>query len=250
MPVGSAVLAAREGTVVRVRDGSREGGLEERYGGAANEVIVLHADGTFASYVHLSPGIAVREGQAVKQGDRIAASGNTGYTAGPHLHFDVARRVEPGRTETVPIRFGVGSPQGFVPEQGQFYGGKPKRTVALAVSANGAPVSEQAPLQLAPGAEAQLQVSLAAPGAPPADVTRAAATQFFSPTGWATTVDAHGAVTASPTPDYAAAYAKIAASGAFGPPGWGVVVVRYEDAAKGHFGFASVPVVVGDAAAR
>jgi murein DD-endopeptidase MepM/ murein hydrolase activator NlpD len=247
MPVGSPVLAAREGTVARVRDGSQQGGLDPALEGSANEVWVLHADGTFAAYVHLQPGIPVREGQAVKQGDPLGASGNTGYTAGPHLHFAVQRRSGPASVETVPIRFGVGSPKGFVPEQGQFYGGKPRQTVQLLVASGGAPLGEQNPLRLAPGAKAALAVQMASPGLPPADVTLSPATRFFSPTGWSMVVDERGGVTASPTPDYAAAMRKLPPDQRPGSESWGVVVVSYEDATRRHFGFASVPVLIGDA---
>jgi murein DD-endopeptidase MepM/ murein hydrolase activator NlpD len=248
MPAGSPVLAARDGTVARVRDGFTEGGLDSKYSMRANDVLVLHADGTFAVYTHLSKGIPVREGQVVKQGDVLASSGNTGLTAGPHLHFGVYRRDLPASATSIPIRFGVGSPKGFVPAQNQFYGGKPKQTVGLVVTTGGgAALSEQNPLRLARNAKAALSVSMAAPGAVPEDVTRAAATRFFAPTGWSVVVDASGTVTASPTPDYAAAMAQMSADA--NPPGatnWGVVVVSYEDAAKGRFGFASVPVLIDD----
>lgn len=247
MPSGSPVLAARDGTVARVRDGFSEGGLDSKYVMRANDVIVLHADGTYGVYTHLSKGIPVREGQAVKQGDPLGKSGNTGLTAGPHLHFAVYRRDAPATSTSVPIRFGVGSPKGFVPEQNQFYGGKPKQTVGLVVTAGGAALSEQNPLRLAKDAKAALAVSMAAPGVPPEDVTRSAATRFFAPTGWSLVVDETGLVTATPTPDYAAAMAKMEPGE--NPPGasqWGVVVVSFEDAARGRFGFASVPVLIGD----
>ncbi len=249
MPTGSPVVAARDGTVARVHDGFSGGGLEDRFARHANNVIVLHADGTFAVYEHLAKGVPVHVGQAVKQGDTIGRSGNTGLTAGPHLHFAVYKRDSNTTISSVPIRFGVGSPKGFVPEQYKFYGGKPKQTVGLIVNSGGAPLSEANPLRLAKGARASLSVAMVPPGLPAEDVTRAAATHFFAPTGWSIVVDTSGNVTAKPTADYAAALAKM--SPAESPPGatnWGVVVVSYEDEPKGHFGFFSVPVLVGDAA--
>lgn len=251
MPAGSAVVAARDGTVVRVKDGFTKGGLEDQYVMRGNAVNVLHDDGTFSVYAHLAKGIPVREGQVVKQGDVIAKSGNTGLTAGPHLHFAVYRRDTDETIMSVPIRFGVGSPKGFVPEQMQFYGGKPKQTVGLVVTTGGgAPLTEQNPLRIAKGASVPLAVSLTAPGAPAEDVTRAATTRFFAPTGWSIGVDASGTVTASPTPDYAATLAKMnPENDPAKAMNWGVVVVSYEDAPKGRFGFTSVPVLVGDAAA-
>ena len=251
MPVGTPVLAAREGVVARVRDGFRDGGLDPKLTYRANEVLIAHADGSFASYVHLSPGIPVREGQAVKQGERIASSGNIGFTAGPHLHFSVAVRSKPASVTSVPIRFGVGSRVGFVPVDGQFYGGQPKRTVELAVSAGGTPITDAAPLRMPPGSKTALQVLLTAPGGAPVDVTRSPSTRYFTPTGWSLVVDEAGAVKATPAADFAAAFAKLPPEQK--PPGsidWGVVVVTYKDAAQGHEGFASVPVLVRDAAAR
>ena len=251
MPGGSPVVAARDGTVARVHDGFSGGGLEDRFVRRGNDVVVLHADGTFATYSHLSKGIPVREGQAVKRGDVIGSSGNTGLTAGPHLHFAVYRRESSTAVTSVPIRFGVGSPKGFVPEQYQFYGGKQKQTVALEVRADGGDVLTEAnPLRLARGAKASLSVSMAPPGRPPEDVTtRAAETRYFAPTDWTVMVDAKGTVTAEATPDFAAALAKLGPEEK--PPGstnWGVVVVSYEDAAKQHFGFVSVPILIDDAA--
>jgi murein DD-endopeptidase MepM/ murein hydrolase activator NlpD len=123
MPVGTPVLAARAGTVVRVVDHFTRGGPSKSLASRANIVIVLHDDGTFADYVHLSPNAAVKPGQRVAAGDRIGLSGNTGYTTGPHLHFDVQRVLADGERETVPIRFDDGSKQGVVPVTRSYYGG-------------------------------------------------------------------------------------------------------------------------------
>ncbi len=54
--------------------------------------MVRHVDGTVARYIHLKKnGVLVRLGNKVRQGQKIALSGNTGQTGGPHLHFDVQR---------------------------------------------------------------------------------------------------------------------------------------------------------------
>ena len=240
MPTGTRVLAARDGIVVRVIDGFKDGGLDPRFADHANLVFVLHDDGTFAGYLHLRAGIPVKRGQRVKQGDPIAWSDHTGFSAGPHLHFAVHRRNESGAVETIPIRFGVGSPAGFVPREGEFYGGRPRRNVELRVTAGGEPLDADHPLHLAVGASTVLAVSLAPPAGAPVDVTRSPFTHFLAPTAWSVTVDAHGRVTAAPTPDYA----KVAG---IGNVRWGVVIVSHEDASGDRFGFTSVPVVIDDA---
>jgi murein DD-endopeptidase MepM/ murein hydrolase activator NlpD len=53
-------------------------------------VVVDHGDGYSTRYAHLSRTL-VRRGDRVKQGVRIGLAGATGYTTGPHLHFEVWR---------------------------------------------------------------------------------------------------------------------------------------------------------------
>jgi len=98
------VLAARSGVVMQVASDFDKAGLNEKYGGRANFVRILHDDGTMALYAHLQEsGVHVRLGQRVQQGQRIGLSGNTGFTSGPHLHFVV--QVNRGmRLESIPIR--------------------------------------------------------------------------------------------------------------------------------------------------
>jgi murein DD-endopeptidase MepM/ murein hydrolase activator NlpD len=56
--------------------------------GYGNLVVVNHCNGYETYYAHLSS-IAVVPGQVVRQGDYVAASGNTGRSSGPHLHFEI-----------------------------------------------------------------------------------------------------------------------------------------------------------------
>lgn len=101
MQIGEPIYAARDGLVITVIDWfTRSGGPELRdYG---NRIVVLHPDGTMASYVHLDHrGVLVREGEAVKRGQLIGYSGNTGFTNGPHLHFVVRKP----RDISIPVRF-------------------------------------------------------------------------------------------------------------------------------------------------
>jgi murein DD-endopeptidase MepM/ murein hydrolase activator NlpD len=128
MPIGTPVLAAREGTVVRVRDGFPEGSFNEKLKDKANEVVIAHSDSTLASYAHLSQGILVAVGQRVVRGQLLGLSGNSGYSQGPHLHFQVGKVFGEVEGFTIPIRFDDGTPDGFVPEQGKQYGPGSKHT--------------------------------------------------------------------------------------------------------------------------
>jgi murein DD-endopeptidase MepM/ murein hydrolase activator NlpD len=119
MPEGTAVLASRAGSVVRVMDGYTEGGHDPELRNRANAVLILHDDGSFAEYAHLSPGVPVVVGQPVDVGDRLGLSGDTGYSSGPHLHFAVRLRDSAVKSRTVPVRFSDGSGRWIRPETGQ-----------------------------------------------------------------------------------------------------------------------------------
>jgi len=99
VPVGTPVLAAREGVVMQVQDDWRGSGQDlQGFAHRANFVRVLHEDGTMAMYAHLEYyGVGVKPGQRVAAGDLLGLSGNTGYSTGPHLHFAVL--VNDGRDE-------------------------------------------------------------------------------------------------------------------------------------------------------
>ena len=78
VPTGTAVYASCGGTVAKAGWGSGYGYV----------VYIDHEDGRQTRYGHLSK-VLVKAGQTVKQGDRIALSGNTGVSTGPHLHFEI-----------------------------------------------------------------------------------------------------------------------------------------------------------------
>jgi len=90
MHKGSKVCAARDGIVTAIKKDSDVGGLKDEYLSQGNHIIIQHADGSTAMYWHLKKdGVIVNVGDTVKQGQHIGYSGNTGYTAFPHLHFQV-----------------------------------------------------------------------------------------------------------------------------------------------------------------
>ena len=77
-------------------------------GSNANHVTIFHPhSGTFSQYAHLAHrSAAVAVGDAVRANDRLALSGNTGFSTGPHLHFQVYRSGR-GKVETVPVAFNI-----------------------------------------------------------------------------------------------------------------------------------------------
>ncbi|KIF76016.1 peptidase [Streptomyces sp. 150FB] len=90
VPVGTAVHAAHQGTVVKAGPGGAGDG--SAYG---NAIVIRHADHTYSQYAHLSK-INVHVGQHVNTDQSIARSGNTGNTSGPHLHFEIRKTANYG----------------------------------------------------------------------------------------------------------------------------------------------------------
>ncbi|MEP7106196.1 MAG: M23 family metallopeptidase, partial [Chloroflexota bacterium] len=78
-PQGTPVLAAADGVVIAVG---------HTVGGYGNFVILAHANGIDTLYGHLASS-SVSIGEAVTAGRVIGAEGSTGFSTGPHLHFEV-----------------------------------------------------------------------------------------------------------------------------------------------------------------
>ena len=72
------VLAPADGKVIIARYLS----------GYGNYVMIDHGDGYYTGFGHLSA-FSVSQGQTVSRGQKIATSGNTGISTGPHLHYEV-----------------------------------------------------------------------------------------------------------------------------------------------------------------
>ncbi|OOF55716.1 peptidase M23 [Rodentibacter genomosp. 2] len=78
VPQGTPVIAPADGLVEKVA---------YQAGGAGRYVVLRHGREYQTVYMHLSRPL-VRAGQTVKKGERIALSGNTGISTGPHLHYE------------------------------------------------------------------------------------------------------------------------------------------------------------------
>ncbi|PHM38651.1 prepillin peptidase [Xenorhabdus mauleonii] len=84
MPVGTPVLAVGDGEVI----------VSKFDGAAGNFIAIRHGRQYTTRYMHLRK-LLVKPGQKVKRGERIALSGNTGRSTGPHLHFEFWDNQQP-----------------------------------------------------------------------------------------------------------------------------------------------------------
>jgi len=111
MPIGTSILAAREGRVIEIVD------QLDGIGPKSNYIYIEQPDKTVACYAHIKKnGALVKVGDYVKRGQEIAKSGMVGQTFFPHLHFYVLNQE---MTLSMPISFrdiSIG-----VPLAGKFY---------------------------------------------------------------------------------------------------------------------------------
>lgn len=87
IPSGSTLYAAANGTVILAKAGGWNGG----YG---SYIIIQHPNGTQTLYAHLSR-VNVSRGDKVTRGEVIGATGNSGRSTGPHLHFEIHGATNP-----------------------------------------------------------------------------------------------------------------------------------------------------------
>ena len=91
MPIGDTIVAARAGVVVFVQEDFLDSDPLR-----GNKIVVQHADGSLARYVHLTnQGALKTAGDSVLRGEAIALSGDSGL-GNAHLHFDVINVPQPG----------------------------------------------------------------------------------------------------------------------------------------------------------
>jgi murein DD-endopeptidase MepM/ murein hydrolase activator NlpD len=94
-PIGTPIVAASDGVVTYA---------EWNDGGYGYLVEITHPDGTETIYAHNSR-ILVQKGQKVAQGEQISEMGSTGFSTGPHLHFEIH-----------PAGQGAVNPMAFLPD--------------------------------------------------------------------------------------------------------------------------------------
>ncbi|MCB1186807.1 peptidoglycan DD-metalloendopeptidase family protein [bacterium] len=83
-PKGTPIRASGDGKVI----------VAKYYGGYGNTVIIDHGNSRTTLYGHMSK-FSCKEGQEVKQGDKIGEVGSTGISTGNHCHFEVRIKGEP-----------------------------------------------------------------------------------------------------------------------------------------------------------
>jgi len=93
-PQGTPVVASKTGVVKHYLISSAPTGYGTR-------VLLEHPDGMHTLYAHLQPRLDLVIGQTVSQGAVVGYSGNTGFSTGPHLHFEIldghGRALDPAR---------------------------------------------------------------------------------------------------------------------------------------------------------
>lgn len=80
VPIGTAVISFSDGIVYKI-------GNDDIYG---KYIVIKHSDNVFTKYCHLLS-CNVKENDMVETGDRIGKAGNSGWSTGSHLHFEIIR---------------------------------------------------------------------------------------------------------------------------------------------------------------
>lgn len=80
IPEGQEVIATAGGVVVKAQFDSKKG----------NYVVINHNESFSTLYSHLKS-ISVEVGKQLEKGQIIGYSGNTGYSTGPHLHYEITK---------------------------------------------------------------------------------------------------------------------------------------------------------------
>ncbi|MBE2893906.1 murein DD-endopeptidase MepM [Spirabiliibacterium falconis] len=93
VPIGTPIIAPADGQVVKVAYQAR---------GAGRYLVLQHGRNYKTVYMHLSRTL-VKPGQQIKRGQRIALSGNTGRSTGPHLHYEFHINDRPVNPMTVKL---------------------------------------------------------------------------------------------------------------------------------------------------
>ena len=105
MPIGTPILAAREGMVIDVVDINTKRCDSLDCAKFNNYVKIYHPDGSIAEYHHIKfKSALVKKGDSIAKGQAIALSGNVGFSSTPHLHFQV-HKDDMNKRQTLDTKF-------------------------------------------------------------------------------------------------------------------------------------------------
>jgi hypothetical protein len=214
MPVGTPVLAAREGTVAKVIQGHTTHCFEPENpeicsSAHGNEIIVLHEDGTFATYLHLDSsgnGIVVEKGQKVNRKQLLGHSGFNGYINEPHLHFDLNRISSREMVKTIPYVFQNGDANSYLPKKNDVAGSPPAITGDIVLYIGEKQVESGSGVEpthtLKKNESVQLRAEFQKSDGSVEDITNSPHIIFHVVNPRFLTASGTGVVTASPMPDF------------------------------------------------
>lgn len=122
MPVGTELLAIREGIVIEVVDINNKHCEKRECAKFNNKIIIYHSDGTFAEYTHLKQkGSLVKVGDVISKGQIIGYSGNVGWSTGPHLHLVIFKgKIDKIQSLKTKFRIGDGSKVEYLEEKNEY----------------------------------------------------------------------------------------------------------------------------------
>lgn len=107
LQINDTICSADDGYVVGVVKDYKYGGNTREWRPFGNFITLYHPhSGLFTQYSHLvHQGAFVNVGDTVRRGQPVGKSGVTGFTDGPHLHFNVLKPLAGGQLESVPAEF-------------------------------------------------------------------------------------------------------------------------------------------------
>ncbi|MFO7743755.1 MAG: M23 family metallopeptidase [Psychroflexus sp.] len=122
MPIGTELLAVREGVVIKVIEKNNENCGKEECKKFNNLILIYHPDGTIAKYAHIKKdGSKVKIGDKVSKGQLIGYSGNVGWSTGPHLHLEIFNQnIDNRETLKTKFRTGDGSKIEYLVEKAEY----------------------------------------------------------------------------------------------------------------------------------
>ena len=104
-PEDTLIYASAGGRVVWLKNDSKVGGPNKKFWDKGNRIVIEHKNKEYSAYEHLRyKGSRVKVEQKVRKGKLIGYSGNTGYSFGPHLHFEIFNNPDKEKSEGTTLK--------------------------------------------------------------------------------------------------------------------------------------------------